>query len=139
MSKLRIVLDTNILLASLSRRSPWRPVFDALLAGGFDLVVCNEILSEYHEIIQRKTTAGIAANLVNTLLFLPNVETNNVYFNWGLIAADPDDNKFVDCAIAGRADYIVSNDKHFATLSDIEFPVVRVISLQKFIEILRQT
>jgi predicted nucleic acid-binding protein len=43
----------------------------------------------------------------------------------------------VDCAIAGRADYIVTIDKHFNTLKQIDFPKVNVISIDEFIKILK--
>lgn len=47
---------------------------------------------------------------------------------------DPDDNKFVDCAICGGAELIVSNDKHFDVLKAIDFPYVKVMRLQEFCE-----
>ncbi len=51
---MRIVLDTNVLLVSIPKRSPYRIIFDNLLANKFDLVISNEILSEYTEIIAQK-------------------------------------------------------------------------------------
>jgi predicted nucleic acid-binding protein len=48
------------------------------------------------------------------------------------IEKDKDDNKFVDCAIAGNADYIISNDKHFNILSQIEFPSIEVLKYEDF-------
>lgn len=45
---------------------------------------------------------------------------------------DPDDNKFVDCAIACNAKYLVSNDKHFRILKDIPFPKVELLTAQEF-------
>ncbi len=53
-----------------------------------------------------------------------------------MIQTDPDDNKFVDCAIASQADYIVTNDKHFDILAQITFPKVEVITIQQFETIL---
>lgn len=50
--------------------------------------------------------------------------------------ADPDDDKFVDCAIAGNADFIVTNDRHFRVLKGIKFPKVKVITLEEFFEML---
>jgi len=47
------------------------------------------------------------------LLELPNVRLATSYFNLNIITADPDDNKFVDCAFASNADYIVTNDSDF--------------------------
>ena len=57
-------------------------------------------------------------------------------FAWFLIEADPDDNKFVDCAIAGQADYIVTHDKHFRILDEIQFPRVRATGLEALREML---
>lgn len=45
---------------------------------------------------------------------------------------DPDDNKFVDCAIAENATFIVSNDSHFSVLREIDFPKLILKSLQEF-------
>lgn len=59
-----------------------------------------------------------------------------VNFVWSLIEADPDDNKFVDCAIAGQADYIVTHDKHFRILDEIPFPKVKTIRLDALKELL---
>ena len=67
---------------------------------------------------------------------MPNVHTANVYFKWNLINEDKDDNKFVDCAISSKADYIVTNDKHFNVLKGIEFPKVNVINVNEFRKIL---
>ena len=50
-----------------------------------------------------------------------------------MIADDPDDNKFVDCAIIANADFIVSEDSHFNVLKTISFPSVRVIRLDEFV------
>ena len=51
-----------------------------------------------------------------------------------LIEEDPDDNKFVDCAIVAGADYIVSEDAHFRVLEKIPFPKVNVILLNQFMD-----
>ena len=55
------------------------------------------------------------------------------YYNFHLIYADKDDNKFVDCAIAAEAKCIVTNDHHYDVLKTIPFPKVEVISLVEFI------
>lgn len=54
-------------------------------------------------------------------------------WRFDLIKADHDDNKFVDCAICGNAEYIVSNDAHFNILKQYRFPLVRVLKIQDFI------
>lgn len=128
-----IVLDTNILLVCLAKISKYRVIFDALLAGRFTLAISNEILHEYTEILQLKTNQTIANNVAQLLLNLPNTTKIEVYYRWSLIKQDSDDNKFVDCAIAANADYIVTNDRHFQELNRIGFPKVEVLSAADFL------
>jgi len=136
---MRIVLDTNVLLASIPKKSPYRLVFDALLKKRYTLLLTNEILTEYEEIITLKTTPSIAKNIVNMLLSLSNVEKTDIFFKWNLIEADVDDNKFSDCAIAGNADFLVTQDKHFDILKETEFPKVALLKLHDFIELLQHS
>ena len=133
---MKIVLDTNVLLISIPKFSKYRPIFDALLSNKFKLSVSNEILSEYREILTQKTTSLLANNVAELLLSLVNVEKTEVYFRWNLINIDADDNKFVDCAIASSADFIVSNDKHFNVLNSVVFPKIQVIKIDEFVDIL---
>jgi len=108
-----------------------------LLEGKYTLCVSNEILEEYEEIIAQKTTPVIASNVVQTLLNAPSVELIDVFFRFELIQKDPDDNKFVDCAIAGNATYVVSNDAHFDILKEIDFPKLILKNLQEFSALLQ--
>ncbi len=104
-NKLKVVLDTNVLLVSISSRSKYHWIFQELLDGTYDLFVTNGILLEYEEIIGAKFNSQVARDVLRVLLMLPNVHEANVYFEWNLIAADPDDDKFVDCAVSANADY----------------------------------
>lgn len=132
----RIVLDTNCLLAALSRHSEYYSIWRNLLDGKYTLCVTNEILDEYQEIIERKTTKVVAANVINLLLKMENVLFVDTYFRLQLIETDPDDNKFVDCAFAADAVYIVSDDKHFDVLKSISFPRILVLKLREFLNML---
>lgn len=64
---------------------------------------------------------------------LQNVEKAEVYFRWQLIEADPDDNKFVDCAISASVEWLVTNDKHFSVLKQVDFPAVPLIDAEGFL------
>jgi len=48
------------------------------------------------------------------------------------------ENKFVDCALAANADFLVTNDKHFKILKKIDFPKIETIRAEEFIEKLKQ-
>lgn len=129
---LKVVLDTNILIAAIGKSSPFRWIFDSAIRGSLSLCVSNEILFEYHEILTRKTNAQVAENVVNFITVSPFTEKVDIYFNFELIQADTSDNKFVDCAIASNAVCIVSNDRHFQVLKEIDFPKVNVLTLSEF-------
>ena len=133
----RIVLDTNCLLAILSRRGNYFPVWQGLHEGKYTLCVSNEILDEYEEIICSKTNPIIASNVIQMLINSPYVQFVDTYFHFHLIEQDKDDNKFVDCAIAANARFIVSEDTHFKHLKDIPFPYVEVIRLKEFMDLLQ--
>ncbi len=137
MKYLKVVLDTNGLLVSISRNSQFRLIFDKFLDGRFDLLVSTEILNEYVEKLQEKANPFVANNISEVIINAQNVVFVSVYFNWNLIIQDPEDNKFVDCAVAGDATFIVSNDRHFNILRNINFPKIKVIKIEEFLEILQ--
>jgi len=134
---MKVVLDINALLVSISRNSKYRLIFDLLLDGKYELIISTDILAEYTEIIELKTNAIIATNIAEMLANLVNVKKVEVYYNWNLIIQDPDDNKYVDAAVSGGCDYVVSNDQHFKVLNQVEFPKVNRITIDEFLEICR--
>lgn len=133
----RIVLDTNCLLASISSKSDNYRVWQDFQAGRFVLCVSNEILEEYQEIISRKASPMVAENVVNAIVESEFVEFIDPQFHLGLIEADHDDDKFVDCAFAANATYIVSDDSHFDVLKNIDFPQLLVLKLKEFLGLLQ--
>lgn len=131
----KIVLDTNCLIAILSRRGEYFSIWRGLHEGKYILCVSNEIMEEYEEILSNKTNAAIASNVVQVLINSPYVEFVTTYFH--LIEQDKDDDKFVDCAIAANPRFIVSEDSHFNHLKNIPFPYVEVLRLKEFNELLK--
>ena len=130
---MRIVLDTNCLIQSISPRSRYYGVWQSLVDGENILCVTNEIITEYLEILQRLTNYDTAEAVVKTIVNSPFVEFITPYYRFNLIEQDSDDNKFVDCAIAASARFIVTNDHHFDILKKISFPLIDIISLADFL------
>ena len=129
-----VVLDTNCLLRMIPVRSLYRLAWEAFLDGKYVLCVSNDIVNEYMEILASKVSPLFAEHIVSAILRSPYTRKLDPMFRFGLIVQDPDDNKFVDCAIMANADYIVSEDSHFNVLSDISFPKVSVLSLDSFMQ-----
>ena len=84
-----------------------------------------------------KMSVQVATNVIHLLLESDFVELVNPYFSLHLITDDHDDDKFVDCAFAANATYIVSNDKHYDVLKEIDFPKILVLKLQEFLGLLQ--
>ena len=130
----RIVLDTNCLLQSLPSKSPYHKIWTEVLAGEICLCVNTDILDEYEEILAKKTTPEIAVSVVETIARLRTTVFQETYIHFNLIQADLDDNKFVDCAVASDAQYVVTNDSHFEVLKQIQWPKVFTITINEFIK-----
>ena len=107
-----------------------------LLSKLLDLYVTNDVLLEYEEIISRKYSESVAENFLKTLKEASNVYLTEVHYKFNLIQSDPDDNKFVDCAIAASVDFLITNDKHFNVLKDVPFPKVNITRLEEFEKII---
>ena len=129
-----IVLDTNCLLICIPTKSKFHTVWNAFLNKEIALCVSNEILNEYEEVLAWKTSPQFSKLVIHKILNNNNTILINPYFCFGLITKDPDDNKFVDCAIASNADFIVSQDAHFDILKSIDFPKVNVIKIEEFMQ-----
>lgn len=131
-----IVLDTNCLVQIVSHNSKLYPIWQNFLSGKYRLCVTTEILEEYEEILGHLMSPEIARIVVEVIVKHPLTRLIDPYIHFDLIKADPDDNKFVDCAIAANANYVVSEDSHFKELKSISFPKVEVIRLKEFASLL---
>lgn len=132
-----VVIDCNIIVMCLTSRSPYHMIYQWLIQGKFNLVINTDILLEYEEIIQKKYSVNTASAFIALLKELPNVFYKISYFKWHLIKADADDNKYADCYVAGSASYLVTEDKHFSILENISFPQIKVISIDDFVQSLK--
>jgi len=65
-----------------------------------------------------------------------NIDYRRIYYTWNAITVDRDDNKFFDAAVAGVADYLVTNDFHFNEAKKNSFPKVNIISASQFLDLL---
>lgn len=134
---MRIVLDTNCLIQSVSPRSRYYAVWESLVNGQNTLCVSNEIIMEYLEILQRLTDHDTAEAVVKTIINSKFVEFITPYYHFEIITQDPDDNKFVDCAITANARFIVTNDHHYDVLKGLDYPPIDIINLEDFLKLLQ--
>ncbi len=135
---MRVVIDTNCLIASIPPKSKDFWLYLAFRDQAFTWVISNEILNEYYEILSAFYSPQTAEIVIEVLLAAPNTELTEAYFSYNFISEDPDDNKFSNLAISTNARYLVSNDKHFNIFKEIDFPPLNVLKLDEFKMILEK-
>ena len=133
----RVVLDTNIIISS-ALGGALEIILDKWVEEAFQVVVTSEILDEYLEVLNRpkfkikQTTIDKITRYI--YLFAEFVAPEErIHF----IEADPKDDKFLDAAVAGDAEYIVSGDKHLLELK--EFRQISILSAREFLDWLENT
>ena len=136
MTKLRVVLDTNVVLRAISSKSNLADLLDKLYDEAYEIVVSTDILFEYEEKIAQFYGSTTAKTFLDFIIILPNTIRIEPYFQLNLIIQDTDDNKFVDCAFSSNAHYIVSDDKHFNVLQKTDFPKIQVLKAEEFKDLL---
>lgn len=115
-----VVIDTNVVSVMFRAQHACRAILDAWTAGKFAWAVTTEILLEYEEVLSRLGRPGRARVLLDAVDKVAEVRGNlrrvSPSFRFHLITADPDDDKFADCAIVADAEWIITEDHHFNAL-----------------------
>lgn len=116
-----VCVDTNVLIQARSKRHRYGVILDGFMFGLMDWAVSNRVVTEYREILSAK--AGQAAwstleNFIDLVDRSGNLHWISPHYQFRIISADPDDNAFTDCAIASNADYVITEDSHFAPLAN---------------------
>ena len=109
---LRLVIDTNILISSFFGGNP-KEVIDLWRRGSALLCLTREVLEEYLRVMARLPIAPeTKSRLVAILEEKRNLELVTPSKHYAVIREDPEDDKFIDCAVEAKADYIISGDEH---------------------------
>jgi len=123
MTKVRFVLDTNLLLsAALFRTSLARKVFDAVISSDSEIILSQSVLEEVTDVFNRsRFDRYVPIEMRNQFLadFLELVEMVEITKTI-VECRDPKDNKFLELAISGYANYILTNDKDLLVLNPYE-------------------
>lgn len=118
----RLVLDTNSLIQCISRRSPYHELWISFLDGRNQLCVSNEILEEYAEILEKKASPKFSELAIDVIVNNPNSLFITPFYHFNTISKDPDDNKFVDCAVAGKQSSLLQKTITTRFLKTYNFP-----------------
>lgn len=130
------MVDTNVFISALLilKGNPAK-IIDSWIEDKYTLILSEFIVEEIIKVLHKK---GIQVSKIEELLslmsrkalmFIPKEKIS-------AIKDDPSDNKFLECAISGKADYIVSGDKHLLGLK--EYEGVKILTLKEFLEEIKE-
>jgi uncharacterized protein len=130
---MRVVVDTNIFVSSFFGGNP-RGIIDLWKTGGITLCLTQAIVEEYIEVLHR---LGLKQEKeLQELLDLFAKGFNSVFSAktpmLKVVAADPDDDKFIECAVALKASSIVSGDKALLHVKD--YMGIKILNAKEFLE-----
>jgi putative PIN family toxin of toxin-antitoxin system len=133
MLPLRLVIDTNVLVsAALKQEGPQRTTLLLAITKPARFYVSRPILEEYADVLSRPELAirkGARQQLLQLIRNNSHIATPTRRLE---VASDPDDNVFLECADAARADYLITgNQKHFPRF----WKKTKIITTREFISL----
>lgn len=138
MKKIRVVLDTNILISAIGWEGKPGKILEMSVRGEIALILSPALLNEFKDIIARPKFDFIPnikkEEFIPLLTKLSEITIPETKLN--IIPVDPKDNRVLECALAGKADYIISGDKHLLDLKTLGR--IKIVSPTEFLASLRQ-
>jgi hypothetical protein len=128
---MRVVVDTNVFVSSFFGGNP-KKVIDLWRNGEITLCLSKDVVDEYVEVMER---LRLPKKLTSEVLTLFASGFNLIFAgrtpSLDIVSADPDDNKLFECAVALKAQIIVSGDK--AVIGVRDYMGIKVENPQQFL------
>lgn len=137
---IRVVIDANVFVsAALKSHSKPAKIIDLVKEGKVALVLSHAILEELRKVFRypkiRKELRLTVSEIDETLAEIAEgavLTPGNIKI--GAVKDDPDDNRYLECAMEGQADYIISGDRHLIKLK--VFQGIKIIDPATFLELI---
>jgi len=130
----RAVIDTNVLISALIRDGKPRKLTLELL-NGHTVILSRQMLAELVDVAGRdkfRVTGSQVARFLSIMVRMAKIVPDSALFTE--VAEDPDDDVVLNAAYAGKADYIVTGDKHLLGLN--QFKKTRIVTVSQMLDIL---
>lgn len=127
---MRIVVDTNVVISGMFFGGNPRKIIESIVDGDIAAFATTEIIDEYMEIIEsmiERKQGGFNQRVFSPLFSALNIINSETKIE---ISRDPDDDKFIECAVDAKALYIVSGDKDLLDIS--EYKDIQIITAKEF-------
>ncbi len=129
-----MVLDTNIFIAAyFNRKSASARIIDLCLDNEHELIFSSRLHKEVELILNNVKAEGeFQERIQNLFMNASQVKPTQKVF---MVKEDPDDNKFLECALEGKADYLITSDRHLLELG--EFARTKICKPTQFLKLQR--
>jgi putative PIN family toxin of toxin-antitoxin system len=128
----RIILDTNVVISGIFFSGPPYEILKAWKNGKFELITSHEILNEYKRVSEELSEKFKEIDQ-RKMIDLISLESK-VYVSIALpeqVTDDPDDDKFIACALGSKTKLIVSGDKHLLDVNG--YKGIRILKPKDFV------
>ncbi len=142
MPAVKAVIDTSVMVSvAFAKEGLTKELRDMIAEGAFQLVTSKEILAELYRVLhyprilrQFKPTKEELEEFIGMILERATITEGHVSLR--KIKEDPSDDKFLACAMEGKADFIVSRDPHLRNLK--RFQGIEIVDVRTFVERVRK-
>jgi putative PIN family toxin of toxin-antitoxin system len=130
---IKVVVDTNVLVSSFFGGNP-RKIVDLWKSGQHTLCLSRPIIDEYIEVLQRlgleneRELSELLSVFAHGFHVVFSAKTRELH----LVEEDPDDDKFIECAVALKADFVISGDKALIAIQD--YMGIRIVNPKEFLD-----
>ena len=129
----KVVVDTNVFISSFFGGNP-RKIVDLWKSGQVTLCLSKPIIDEYVGVLQRlglqneRELSELLSLFAHGLHVLFSAKTPELH----LVEEDPDDDKFIECAVGLKADFVISGDKSLTAIRD--YMGIRIVTPKEFLD-----
>ena len=129
----RVVVDTNVFISSFFGGNP-RKIIDLWKSGEITLCLSKPIIDEYIEVLRRlelqneKEIDELLSLFAHGFHVVFTAKTPVLH----VVEKDPDDNKFIECAVALKAEFVITGDKALKAIQ--EYMNIKIVSPKKFLD-----
>ncbi|HEA47022.1 MAG TPA: putative toxin-antitoxin system toxin component, PIN family [bacterium] len=132
LAKIRVVLDTNVLVAAhFNPGSASNTILELCQRKKLVLVLTSHILKEFSLILRNISARKSFRKKMDKIIFQAILAKKAPRVN--MVCEDPEDNKFLSCALAGKADYIITSDRHLLVLR--KFRGIKIVKPVQFLKV----
>ena len=135
---LKIVIDTNVFISAILFRGPTSRLVSLWQKNAVSVFMSSEVLKEYAKALGypkfKLTKSEVRAILEQELL--PYVYPVKIKRSLHIITEDPSDNKFLELAVTGKADFILSGDKHLLDFKNLRG--IKIITPAEFFTLFKK-